>query len=92
MLNNVKSQKGITGIDISISILIIMLFISIISGLIISVSTSITSKKCLEIATNCMTEIMEKIDEIDYGEIDISDNENENIIDNIKENMYVTAD
>lgn len=95
MLNKIKSQKGITGIDLSISIIIIMLFISIIAALSINVSTSLTSKGRLDVATNCMTEIMEKVDKIDYSYVEESnkdendeyvfltikniDNENENI-------------
>ena len=74
MLNKLKSQKGITGIDLSVSIIIIMLFVSVIAALSINVSSSLASKRRLEIASNCMTKIMETVDEMDYNNVEeISD-------------------
>jgi len=67
MIKKLKNQKGITGIDLTISIIIIMMFISIIAALSMNLSTSLASKRRLDAATNCMTEIMEKLDEIDYS-------------------------
>lgn len=87
MLNKLKSEKGITGVDVSISIIIIMLFLSIIIAASMNVSTSLASKRRLEIATNCMTEIIEKVDEMDYDNVEIisdpvSINNNETYADN----------
>lgn len=80
MINKLSSEKGITGIDLTISLIIITLFISIITALSANVTTSLTSKKRLEIATNCMTDIMEMIDSIEYSKIAISENQDENKI------------
>ena len=70
MIKTLKSEKGIAGIDLTISIIIIMLFVSIIATLSMNVSTSLTSKKRIEIATNCMTEIMEKVDSMSYENVE----------------------
>lgn len=70
MINKLKSEKGITGIDLTISLIIITLFISIIVALSMNVSTSLASKKRIEIATNCMKEIMEKIDGMSYENVE----------------------
>lgn len=71
MFNKLKSQKGITGIDLSISLIIIMLFVSIIAVLSMNASSSLASKRRLELATNCMTEIMEKLDSMSYADVEI---------------------
>lgn len=73
MINKLKSQKGITGIDLTISIIIIMLFISIITLLAVNVSTSLSAKRRVDLATECMTKIMEQIDKIDYNNVEIVD-------------------
>ena len=78
MFKKLKSEKGITGVDVSISIIIIMLFLSIIIAASMNVSTSLASKRRLEIATNCMTEIIEKIDEMDYDIVKINPNNSTN--------------
>lgn len=71
MLNKLKSEKGITGIDITVSLIVITMFISILTALSLNVSSSLTSKKMLEKATSCMKEIMEKVDELDYNSVEI---------------------
>lgn len=73
MINKLKSQKGITGIDLTVSIIIIMLFISIITLLAVNVSTSLSAKRRVDLATECMTKIMEQIDKIDYNNVEIVD-------------------
>ena len=40
---NLKNSKGVTGIDIAISVLILILFVSLITGLFYN--TSVTTKK-----------------------------------------------
>lgn len=71
MFNKLKSQKGISGIDLTISIIIIMLFISLIALLAINVSTSLSAKRRVDLATECITKIMEEIDKIDYSSVEI---------------------
>jgi len=71
MLNKLKSQKGITGIDLTISLIVIMLFVSIIATLSVKVSSSLASKRRIDIATNCMTEIIEKLDSMSYTDVEL---------------------
>lgn len=90
---NVKSQKGFTGIDITIAIIVITLFVSIIS--VVFYNITISSKK-VEIkteATYIAQDVIEKIKALDYDEaietqgedaVDIGSYKNNNklIIDN----------
>jgi len=91
MINKLKSEKGITGIDLTVSLIIITLFISIIVALSANLSTSLASKRRLEVATNCMTEIMEKLDEIDYESVVISSTESENTITDIANRTFTAG-
>lgn len=74
MFNKLKTQRGITGIDITISIIIIMLFISIIATLSINISTSVASKERMNLATECISKIMEELDRLEYDNIEIISN------------------
>jgi len=74
MLNKLKSEKGITGIDLTISLILISIFLSIIVALSMNVSTSLSSKNRVDIASDCITEIMEKIDSMEYANVEIVDN------------------
>lgn len=85
MINKLKSQKGITGIDLTLSLILIMIFISIIASLSLNASTSLASKRRLELLSNCITQIMEKLDGIPYENVVISDTESENTVSNIKQ-------
>lgn len=90
---NVKSQKGFTGIDITIAIIVITLFVSIIS--VVFYNITISSKKVerkIE-ATYIAQDVIEKIKALDYDEaietqgedaVDIGSYKNNNklIIDN----------
>jgi len=85
MLNKLKSEKGITGIDLTISIIIIMMFVSIIAAASMNISSSLTSKRRIEIVTDFMTEAMENLDSMEYDKIYISKTKDENNISNVKE-------
>lgn len=64
------SNKGITGIDLAIAIIILMTFTGIVSGLMYSTyATSISVKKSAE-ADAYATIILEKVDEKTYDEVD----------------------
>ena len=64
-----NSQKGITGIDMVISIIIMALFVGLISGLISKTySLSIETQKSAN-ANAYVTMILEKVDEKSYDEV-----------------------
>ena len=64
-----NSQKGITGIDMVISIIIMALFVGLISGLISKTySISIETQKSAN-ANAYVTMILEKVDEKSYDEV-----------------------
>ena len=65
---NVKSQKGFTGIDITIAIIVITLFVSIIS--VVFYNITILSKKVERKteATYIAQDVIEKIKALDYDE------------------------
>lgn len=77
------SNKGITGIDITVAIIIIITFTGVISGLMYSIyKTSITVQKSAE-ADAYATIILEKVDEKAYDEVD------ENFVQKLKEDKEI---
>lgn len=74
-----KNEKGFTGIDVTIAIIIIMLFMSLIATLFYNI---VSSSKALERkteATYIATDIMEKIKALDYDEIIVGNYNDNNI-------------
>ena len=71
----IKSEKGITGIDITVSIILITLFVTIIATLIYMVHTISTSMERRAEATNCAINIIEGLKAHDF---DTLENENTN--------------
>ena len=74
-----KSEKGITGIDITVSTIIITIFISLIGVLIYS--SNMNSQKITRRteATNYAVNIIEEIKALNFD--DVQENEGENILD-----------
>lgn len=79
-LKFIKDQKGMTGVDITISILIIAIFTSIVMTLVYNVYVTSVTQKRATVASNYLVDIFEYIDQINYDEVT-----NENIIDKINE-------
>lgn len=79
-LKFIKDQKGMTGVDITISILIIAMFTSIVMTLVYNVYVTSVTQKRATVASNYLVDIFEYIDQINYDEVT-----NENIIDKINE-------
>ena len=90
---NVKSQKGFTGIDITIAIIVITLFVSIISVVFYNITISSKKVERKTEATYIAQDVIEKIKALDYDEaietqgedaVDIGSYKNNNklIIDN----------
>ena len=81
---NVKSQKGFTGIDITIAIIVITLFVSIISVVFYNITISSKKVERKTEATYIAQDVIEKIKALDYDEAIETQGENNNklIIDN----------
>lgn len=69
--NILKKQNGITGIDISISILIITVFTGILAALFYNIYITSMNIERSDIATNIAINIIEYANKINYDEIDI---------------------
>ena len=65
---NVKSQKGFTGIDITIAIIVITLFVSIISVVFYNITISSKKVERKTEATYIAQDVIEKIKALDYDE------------------------
>lgn len=74
---NIKNNKGITLVDISISIMIIFLFSSLITGLIYNYSTSTKTVNRKAEATQYAITVIEKLKQIGYDSVEYALNENE---------------
>ena len=64
-----KNNKGVAGVDIAVSVVILTIFVSVIAGLFYNIAS--TSKKIdnKSVATNIAIEIMEKIKAIGFGNL-----------------------
>ncbi len=67
---NIKSEKGITNIDITVSIIIITLFIAIIATLMYNINVNAKSIERKTAATNYAINEIEKIKGADFETID----------------------
>ena len=67
---NFKSEKGITGVDISVAIIIIMLFVSLISTLIYNYTKNSKELNRKSVATNIIVDVLEYAKSIDYDSLD----------------------
>lgn len=66
---NIKSEKGITGIDITISILMIAIFTAIVATLSYNIYVTSVTQKRTAVASNYLIDIFEYIDKIDYESV-----------------------
>lgn len=67
--NQVQSERGFTGIDITIAVIIIMLFVSIITGLTYNIYLATVSNELATKANSYLIQIFDKIDTISYEQI-----------------------
>lgn len=68
-LINIKSNKAITGTDISIAVIIIIMFVSIITTAYYNYYLTITSKNRSAVATNCIIDVIENVQIMQYENI-----------------------
>jgi type II secretory pathway pseudopilin PulG len=66
---NVKSQKGFTGIDITIAIIVITLFVSIISVVFYNITISSKKVERKTEATYIAQDVIEKIKALNYDDV-----------------------
>lgn len=66
---NIKSEKGIMGIDITISILMIAIFTSVVATLLYNIYITAVGQKRATVASNYLIDIFEYIDKINYNDV-----------------------
>ena len=66
-----KNNKGFTTTDIVIAIIIIVLFSSIIATAYYNYYLSVTSKNSTAIATNCIIDVIENVEMMNYDDVTI---------------------
>lgn len=91
---NLKKDAGFTTADITISIVIIVMFVSIITTAYYNYYLSVTAKNRIAIATNCIVDVIEAVELMDYDDVNI-ENVNSKIQDlygtNIPSQYTITA-
>lgn len=70
MRTNIRKEKGFTTIDVSIALLVIVVFVSIMSSILFSVYSSSTEAKRNAVALNYAVDIFERIGAVSYGQVD----------------------
>ena len=63
---NLKSEKGITGVDVSVAIIIMMLFVSLISTLIYDYAKNSKELNRKSVATMIIVDVLEHAKNVDY--------------------------
>lgn len=76
---NFKSEKGFTGIDITVAIIVITLFVSIISVVFYNITISAKKLERKTEATYIAQDVIEKIKALDYGDVLETKNEDNQI-------------
>ena len=71
MKNKIKKEEGISGVDISIAIGIIIVFVSIIAVVYINLYMVNIGIERMQRATNYGVQILEKVDELNYDDVTI---------------------
>lgn len=66
---NIKSEKGITGVDISVSIIIILLFVSLTSTLVYNYAKNSKEVQRKSIATDMIIDILEYSKSSNYDDL-----------------------
>lgn len=66
---NIKNEKGITGIDLTIAVIVVMLFVSLITTLYINIYNSSMTTKRKTTANSYINEIFTEIKKADFAKI-----------------------
>lgn len=81
------SQRGVTSADIIVSVVIIMLFVSVITTSFYNYYKSVQSKNRVTIATNIMIDVIENIEMLPYEEVNVE--AVNNVIETLKTNATI---
>ena len=86
----IKSEKGITNIDITVSIILITLFVAIIATLMYNINSNSNSVERRSIATNYAINEIESLKAQNFDELEetVEPNEFEDILENEKPTGY----
>ncbi len=76
-INKLSDNKGVTGADLSIAVVAIIIFVSIITSLFYNVYIMNQKTTRMSEATDIITTIFEKIDVMDYENVSLENNEKE---------------
>lgn len=72
METRVKKERGFTSVDITIAMLVIIVFVTVLSSVSYSVYSATTESKRTATALNYAVDIFECIGQIDYSQVDAS--------------------
>jgi len=84
-VNKIKSDKGVSGVDIVISMLVIVLFAGLIAGLFYQIYYYSTSIRLDALAVDYAVKIAEKTDRLTYEEV------NNNLNNNLREEFEMLS-
>ncbi len=74
---NLKNNKGYTGVDISIAMIIILIFIPTIFGILYNIKKARTKTEREAFSLNIATDVLEIAKSLEYSEVVISEQESE---------------
>lgn len=87
----IKSEKGITNIDITIAIILITLFVALIATLIYTINKNSTSIERKTIATNYAINEIENLKAQEFDDLEDTDEETNTFIDIVDEEGNTTG-
>ena len=78
----IKSNRGATGVDIAVAVVIIMIFVSFIAGLFYNVASTSKKVERKSAATNLAIKVIEAMKITEFEELETTENaENDNFVD-----------
>ena len=78
----IKNQKGFTGVDVAVSIVLLFIFVTVISTIFLNIYLSYTDSQRNTVAMAYASQIAELVDKLYY--VDISDSSNSKLITEIR--------
>lgn len=69
---NIKDNKGVTGVDVAVAIVVIIVFLSIITAMFYNVSTSSKNISRKAEATHVAVDVIEKMKQAEFGDLEVT--------------------
>ena len=69
---NIKDNKGVTGVDVAVAIVVIIVFLSIITAMFYNVSTSSKNISRKAEATHIAVDVIEKMKQAEFGDLEVT--------------------